>query len=212
MVRFSICASLALLLCGSIAQATTAIDRTTITASASSENQAWNGLRGAMDTLDGDLGLTGNSNLMWMSYGTIDQWIKYDLGAVYNLAEMRVFNFNEYGWTARGSRQVDIQTSATLNGTYTTISSLENIEFAQGKGAAATVNDYTLVTFAENFSAQYIRISVDTSWGGNAVGLSEVQFFEAAAPPPVPEPLTMAALGLGLAGLGTYIRRRTRVS
>lgn len=205
----------------SVASADIIIDRTTITTVASGQSTT----RAASNVLDGDLGLAGSpDNTMWVTPNQSTweavalQWIKFDLGAEYELSTIKVWNYNEgsaANWLKRGLKQADIQYAATqadyLNNNFTTITGLADVFFAQAKGYPyQTAADYTLITLPANFTARYIRFDVDLNWSLStdisarwAVGLSEVEFAQVAS---IPEPASMGVLGLAAAGL--LLRRR----
>ena len=117
---------------------------------------------------------------MWLSSGNGfggvdgDPKVVFDLGAVYTLDELRVWNYNEVNLPNRGVRGVTVNygTTASLGSTVTGIS-----EFAQASG----LSNYTGETFdlsSAPIKARYIEFDIDTNWGdGNTFyGLSEVQF------------------------------------
>ena len=60
-------------------------------------------------------------------------------------------------------------------------------------------------------SAQYLAVEIlsNRGWDGRT-GLAEVGITASDAGPPIPEPMTMLAVGLGISGLGGYIRKRRR--
>ncbi len=103
----------------SVASADIIIDRTTITTVASGQSTT----RAASNVLDGDLGLAGSpDNTMWVTPNQSTweavalQWIKFDLGAEYELSTIKVWNYNEgsaANWLKRGLKQADIQYAAT---------------------------------------------------------------------------------------------------
>ena len=75
-------------------------------------------------------------------------------------------------------------------------------------GSFAAVNDLNNPTLGQVFDfadgvARYLRLDIKSGHGGAFVG-----FAEAAAETSVPEPGTLALLGLGLAGLGLSRRRK----
>ena len=210
-------AALVIVACAaSSAKASFIIDRTTITATASEEYSAQ---RGADDVLNGDLGLTGDGGgtTMWITSGNspaAGQWIKFDLGQPYVVETLKVWNYNAYmidvgDWLYRGVQTADIQTAGSLAdfnaNNFTTVTGLANVTFAEGKGAAQTADDYTLVTFPDNTVTQYVNIYVESNFSSNYVGLSEVEF----SAHNVPEPATLALLAAGAAMLMNR-RRRSR--
>jgi uncharacterized protein YycO len=161
---------------------------TGVTATASS---AQTGM-GPEKTVDGS-GLTGDlhgtdPSSMWLSDGALPNWIQYDLGQVYKLHEMQVWNSNQMieSFLGFGARQVTVETSLD-NAAWTPVADVP--EFAQAPGAA----DYAAnTTVSLDVEARYVRLTIESTWGGLApqCGLSEVQFsyvpLAARAPQPAP--------------------------
>lgn len=162
------------------------------------------GLSGAgltTDTHDAD-----ETNSMWLSAtvveGDSDRFITFDLGALYNVDTLRIWNYNESGFLGHGADAIEVFGSAT-----DTLSTV-----AIGTGAqtlAVAIGGGTGAEPAQNFvgatgldSVRYVQFRIDSNHGDNRVGLSEVRF-EATA---VPEPSSTALLGLG--GLALILRRR----
>jgi hypothetical protein len=102
--------------------------------------------------------------------------IGFDLGAVYDLSAVRVWNYNEPGgFRPRGVNQADVLVSSD-NITYT-----DPFGGAQLFNMAPGVNniDFSQVfSFPANTQGRFVRIDVASSHGGDNgfVGLSEVQF------------------------------------
>jgi hypothetical protein len=147
----------------------------------------------------------------WFSASAVvaDQWVQFDLGAVYDISSFEVWNEYE-GWTQdRGTDAVSITygtaiTGALADGTIAPITNPGTLSITKFAQAPAT-NPYTGETFTEAFTAQYIQFNIGTNHGATAtglVGLAEVQFDGTL----VPEPATMLLLGLG----GLVLRRRRR--
>lgn len=150
-----------------------------------------------------------------------DSWMLVDLGTTYALHSIRVWNYNEAGQalngTGRGVKDAKIWVTTTgtipedssgafdfaSNG-WTQVGS--GIQFAQAPGTDDYVAPPENTVSLGGITARYVAIDVDSRWvsaGGNAgkeVGLAEVQFFA------VPEPASMALLGVG----GLALLRRAR--
>jgi hypothetical protein len=171
-----------------------------VTATASSQLTSFN--RHAINAVNGS-GLTDgmHSNnphqTMWLTtvpgFGgaDTDPWYRVDLGAIYELVSFQVWNYNESGQLGRGVNAVDFLISSdgssfTPAGTFT---------FAQGSGQ----NSYTGQSFPFIQTARYVLLDINSNWGGDGYGLSEIQFTQ------IPEPAVLGLLGLGMMSL---MRRR----
>lgn len=149
---------------------------------------------------------------MWLSEGTccggtedFDPWVQFDLGAVYTIESIHVWNYNEAtggNLTERGVNAVSVQ-YGTTTALGLTVPGISN--FAQAP--EPVTNDYAGEVFDSfaPFNARYIKFDIDSNYGdGNQFyGLSEVQFEGTL----VPEPSSLALLAL--AGLG-FVRRKRR--
>ena len=156
----------------------------------------------------GNTAITNPSGSMWLTDGSPQSaFIAYNLGASYNLASVKFWNYNEAGNTARGIQTATVQVSS--NGTtYTTL--LPSITLNQAAGDS-TSDITTLVGLST--TAQYVRFSNLANFTGGTdpfIGLSEIQFSSAAPVTTVPEPASMTLLGLGVAGLLGLRRRASR--
>jgi hypothetical protein len=125
--------------------------------------------------LTGDLATTDSATTEWVSTvnPTSPVWIEYDLGALYKLSEMWVWNSNyQFEWALNfGIKSVTIQYSA--NGTDWT--KLGDYQFAQAPSAAGYAHN-TTVSF-NGVAARKVRITANSNYGGKQYGLSEVRFF-----------------------------------
>lgn len=183
----------------------------------------------AINTLDAG-GLTGggglstdthgaNANDMWLTAGSIvglggidyNPTITFNLGGLYDVNTLRIWNFNETGFTKHGANQISVSAGATL----ATLTQLQTINVAQAGGTGAEAAQ----DFASVFTGvQFIRFTIDSNWDGDDfvtdtfapegsaeqfAGLSEVRFEGAV----VPEPGTlslMAVMGAALLARRKY--------
>ena len=156
------------------------------------------------------------NNEMWTTFtgDAPDFHITFDLEANYDLGSLKVWNFNEAGFSNAGARAVEISVAGSDGGTFT---SLLTTEFVQAPENASVdfgqVVDLSAFSSADN--ARLVRFDISSNWGfsgGDFVGLSEVRFDGVlTGGAAVPEPSTFALFGVGAVGLiGSRIRKRTR--
>ena len=122
---------------------------------------------------------------MWLSGGTccgsvedLDPSITFDLGAVYTISSIHVWNYNEStggGLTERGVNEVSIEygTTAALG---ETVAGITNFTQAP-EPVVATYAGEVFDAFPP-FTARFIKFDINSSHGGDNAfyGLSEVQF------------------------------------
>jgi hypothetical protein len=98
-------------------------------------------------------------------------WIRYDLGYVYPLTTLDVWNFNHPDSLTSGIQRaiVDISTNGT---TWTTFG---EITIPRGSGSSLYTGSKSLMNLGLT-SARYVLITAITNHGGPCYGLSEVKF------------------------------------
>ncbi len=148
-------------------------------------------------TINGTHDNSSTGATMWSSnYQWSDITVTFDLGILYNVKELYVWNFNQSGNTNKGMKNVKIQCSAD-NSQWTNVTPPSNpgytvnnnypFQLAQASGMenmlATNLNDGHNTPVSISANARYIRMSAAQlgssdagNWGGNAIGLSEVLF------------------------------------
>jgi len=135
-----------------------------------------------------------------------DPWVLFDLGAVYTVDSMEVWNFSEADWSVnRGVNAVTVEYGLTA-ALGSTVAGITNLTIAPASAGGITGTTYAM----GSVDARYIKIDIAPGAGiGNHgdtsifYGMNEVQFDGTE----VPEPATMSLLAIG--GLA-LIRRRKR--
>lgn len=160
----------------------------------------------AFNLVDGS-GMTGNlhgsfpNGQMWLSGASTPQSVVFDLGAVYDVSQLKVWNYNEAGDSPNpGDALVNLGANAvsvtygttlsgfTLGGATGTVGSITS--FAKASGASG----YTGETFNAPFQARYVKFDITSNYGHrvfNSVGLSEVQFVGTTSAPIRPQGSTL---------------------
>jgi hypothetical protein len=156
-------------------------------------------------------------NEMWLSDGTARRyaayvndgthWIKYDMGATYNLDKMQIWNYNEsnqwWDGPSCGMKQVRILASTTDDQTGWTAANSNPI--FEGVIPKATGTDLNPVNLEVNFAGRQARYILITSavgnnhnWSNGAYpndGLAEVRFYaqkQAFSPSPGNEAISVS--------------------
>lgn len=135
----------------------------------------------------------------WVSSGTLTGAITFDMGSLYTLDGFSFWNQNAGGPGAAGITglaAVDVLYSAD-NVTY-------SAWFSDTFNQVTTAGGGPQLFNPADVNARYVRFSVRSNWGDvSQSGFAEVQFNSAA----VPEPATLALVGLAIVGLGMSRRQ-----
>jgi autotransporter-associated beta strand protein len=131
-------------------------------------------------------------NAMWLSNGTRQTWLTFDLGSVQTLAGLRLWNYNENGNMEinRGVRTAGIYTGTTLLADGSSYASagaawgtlVTNMTFAKADRTTTLAgSDYL---FAAPVTTRYLQLYVTDNFPGADAytGISEIRFLSAASP------------------------------
>jgi len=112
---------------------------------------------------------------MWLSASgqTLPAWIQYDLGQVYKLLNMTVWNSNQKVESFIGFGAKGVTIDYSLDGA--DWSTLSDVELARASGADGYAGQTVDLAGIE---AKFVRLAVQSNWGGfiPQTGLSEVRF------------------------------------
>lgn len=165
-----------------------------VTVGAVSSEQTASGLEAVNLTNGSGLNASGNhtttaSGSMWLSNGTagspanpLPASVTFDLGSPKNISSLDVWNYNQAAGntTAAGAKDVEIQTSSSLSGPYTTAAT---VQFSRAFGITSEIGEKIPLTLN---AARFVKLNILSNWGaaGDIAGLSEIKFFS-----PIPAPL-----------------------
>lgn len=154
---------------------------------------------------------SGNELEVWLSsgagFGEVDTnpTVTIDLGAVYAVTALRVWNYNEAGFVSRGVQNTNFLVS-TNNSTYSSLGS-HTLAIAPGSNSyAGQFVDLAALNSGNPLTFRYFQFDIQSNYGdvNSFYGLSEVMFEGTL----VPEPSSAILLIVSASGL--LARRRTR--
>jgi autotransporter-associated beta strand protein len=159
---------------------------TPVSVAASSQYSEW----GEKEALIDGSGMSGEGGtathscaaekfLYWHSASSAvisNQWVQFDLGRRYNLANALIWQLCQPGLTERGVKKFTIKVAGE-NGIFSTVSTNNALYEASG-----TAPEPAQIIAMAAQGVRYVRLEVDSNYGAPYVGLSEVRF-EMAAPP-----------------------------
>lgn len=128
---------------------------------------------------------------MWLSNGTTDTWIAFDLGAVKTVTGFHLWNYNESGsnFPKRGVKKAEVYVGDTMppeGGSYADAGAawgtlVETMEFAQAPGATGYLGeDYQFQTPVIGRYFQFVVKERFPAGNDRYTGISEILFYEAA--------------------------------
>jgi hypothetical protein len=127
-------------------------------------------------------------------------WIQYDLGSLMDVGQAYIWQRSQLGETDRGVK--DFTIDGSVDGTtWSSLTSTSLLLQQAVDGAPVSAQSFALTQ--NNTGIRYVRINVDSNYGDDYVGLTEVRFVA------VPEPGTLALAGLGIAAAACGRRRRS---
>ncbi|HNS19311.1 MAG TPA: discoidin domain-containing protein [Sedimentisphaerales bacterium] len=112
---------------------------------------------------------------MWVSAGTLPNWIQYEFDQVYKLQELWVWNSNMLLETIAGYGAKDVTIEYSLDGAaWETLADAP--EFAQAPSTDTYVHNTTVDL--GGVWAKYVKLNINATWGGGPnASLSEVRFY-----------------------------------
>ena len=119
---------------------------------------------------------------MTLNVGTSEignQWITFDLGDVYTIDGIYLWNYLDVNNGANGIKDVDILFATSLSDTFgsgTSVSNDYSASISKTFAVASSPHEGELVGFDSPVAAQYVLFDIASNYGNPYVGLAEIRF------------------------------------
>lgn len=140
-------------------------------------------------------GIVGNSHIsnspqksMWLGKGRkVPKWFKVDLGKIYDLDHMIIYNLNWHKYTNRGCKNVQIFYTNSQVDPGNLVDNIErwnsigdsfDLQQAPGHISYGSSHEVKPDKVDLSVSARWVAIKINSDYGGGFGGLSEIQFYE----------------------------------
>lgn len=152
------------------------------------DGSGWGETRPGSGAYEHTSNVFSDGNCMWNAGNRdggpdVHPWLVFDLGRAYRVNGVYIWNYNESGqWTRRGVK--DFTVSASDDGkSFTQVGAL-SLRQADGKDDELG----QALAFSAPIRARFFRFDVQSNFGGDVPGLSEVRFSNAGQKPAPPQP------------------------
>jgi hypothetical protein len=162
-----------------------------------SQSSTWSSTTPASNAVDGNLSTMSHTS------SELNAWWMVDLGGVFNISEISIWNRQEQAWASR-LYPYRISVQDVFNAALTSANDVWTVDVTSAQGTSVSTPD---VFFPPaGVAGRFVKVQL---LGTNWLHLAEVEVAGTQAPGTVvPEPMSMALLGTGLVGLYGARRRR----
>lgn len=140
------------------------------------------------------------SDTRFLTSSAFGYHIDFDLGSTQTIHQIAIWNYDGSSLAIKNFA-LEIANNAAFIGA-TSVGSFVAAQGSDPRRAEAQVFNMG------SLSAQYVRMTINSSYGNNTKGFGEVAFDVEAAGAEVPAPMTVVLMGLGLFGLAESRRIR----